>query len=154
MMLKQAGAVLISLTAIGFGFSKRAQLKDELLGLKSLELALEQLRENVCYEKVPLQPALKQAAVGKQAAVCAYFLKAADAVSHNKKELWNHKLFGHELPLSALSTAGHAQERILKNLTEEVRKDRLRREEKLDEKCRSCMSVSAAVSAICAIVLL
>ena len=122
--------------------------------LKSLELTLEQLRESVCYEKVPLQPALRQAAAGKAAAVSAYFLKAADAVSHNKKELWNCQLFGHELPLSTLSAAGQAQERILKNLIEEVRKDRLQREDKLDERCRSCMSVSAAVSAICAIVLL
>lgn len=76
------------------------------------------------------------------------------AASSLKDRAGDVMILGHNLPITSLGSSGQAQERILSKLTEEVREDRMRRESRLEERSRSCMSVAVAISAICAIVLL
>ena len=151
MLIRQAGAILVSAAVIVAGFNKRSQLRGEIALLQSLEQALTQLKELILYEKCPLGQALMRAADGKESEISKQFQTAAQTLAGEDRDI---RILGHSLPIGILKCAGQAQERILKNLAEEVRHDRMGREARLEERSRSCMSVAVAVSAICAIVLL
>ena len=151
MLIRQMGAILVSIAVVLAGFSKRSQLKGEIVLLQSLEQALAQLKELVCYEKCPLGQALTLASEGKESEIRKQFQAAVRTLSAEDPDI---RILGHCLPIGTLNCAGQAQERILSNLAEEVWHDRMGREARLEERSRSCMSVAVAVSAICAIVLL
>jgi len=149
--MKQVGAALICLAIIWAGLQKRSRIREEIQILRDYELALEQLRQCICYEKISLKQALKKAANGRGMPVHRCFQRGAEGLAKGAQDV---SIQGHVLPLSGLSATGQAQERLLMNLAEEVRNDRLQKESKQEERCRSCMSVAVALSAICAIVLL
>jgi len=150
-MMRQAGAILISSAVVLAGISRKRAMKEEILQLRDFEQALEQLREGICYEKCALHQALCKAASGKHEQIRTHFLMAASSLNDRAGDVM---IQGHKLPITSLGASGQAQERILCKLTEEVREDRMRRESRLEERSRSCMSVAVAISAICAIVLL
>ena len=151
MLMKRLGTVVVTLAILAAGVLKRERMKNEVRILRDYELSMEQLRESICYEKLMLRQALCKAAEGKCVVVQRYLQSVAEDFSFHAEDAL---LKAHLLPVAALTAAGQAQERLLQAFTEEIRRDRLLREEKLEERCRSCMSVAVALSAICAIVML
>lgn len=152
--MQRVSVVLMTLAILACGLSKRERYRSEVRALKDYALCLEQLKQCVCFEKIPLPMALQQVQMDKCHTVKIYLQQLRSGLMGGKVHPPEAPFDRIRLPLEALSSPAQTQERILTALIEDVHAERREQEQKLAERCRSCMSVSAALAAICAVVLL
>lgn len=156
MLIRKVAVTLLSLAILTVGLLKRERYRSEVQILREYAFAIEQLRQEICGQKLPICTALDRAMVGRCATVQSYFEQLKRQLQQLQCGQWEEPPFpleAYPLPIQSLSTIALNQDDILKNLVEEVRAAKQNQEKSLEGRCRSCLSVSAGLAMICAIVL-
>ncbi len=158
MMLQPFSVMLMAVAIVLSGTMRCQALRADLHLLERYLQALEQLAHAIRFQHMPLPQALRLAAGKEDDALQRYFFQAADyAASPDKAQTVAAPavLSGLELPLQLMG-AGldlEGQLGLLQRLSADVEREKIRQEAETARRCRTALSLSLSLAAVCAIVL-